>query len=264
MVKVAVMMPAYNAAQYIEDALASLLRQRDAAHFDIIVVNDGSTDGTGDIVRRLAAQAPEIRLIETANQRISRARNVALDALADDTDLVTTLDADDLSPAGRFARDIAHFARDPQLELHYGFMTAFRGAVEDFAPAPGTRSATSRGVHLGLMLARLSLVRRVGPFDVSCVQAEDLDYIMRMTELGPRMLLGDDVCYYYRRHPSNISGDGREGRKWLAHAMLKSAHRRRKNPALVTPKGLFDAGSFTDDDKAWWFEDSPPASNRAS
>lgn len=57
--KLAVVMAAYNSAPHIGDALASLLRQRDAVDLDIIVVNDGSTDGTGDIVHRVAANSPK-------------------------------------------------------------------------------------------------------------------------------------------------------------------------------------------------------------
>ena len=80
--KIAVMMAAYNAERYIEDAFASLLRQRSAANLDIVVVNDGSTDGTPLIVKRIAAEAPQVRLIETPNQGVTRTRNVLLAAIA--------------------------------------------------------------------------------------------------------------------------------------------------------------------------------------
>lgn len=254
--KVAVMMPAYNAAPHIESALASLLQQRDDADLDIIVVDDGSTDGTGDVVRRLAAEAPQIRLIETPNGGVAKARNVALSAIMTDTDLVTSLDADDLSPRGRFARDVGLFERDPALEVIYGTMIAFRGQIADLAPRDDVSSVRIRGVQLGLMLMRADLMRRVGPFDTAFGQAEDIDYIMRTAELGPKMLLSDEISYYYRRHAGNISADGRESRRWLAFAALKSAKRRRADPSLAFPRGFFDPGNFAVEDKDWWFEDT--------
>src|SRR5262249_38831469 len=104
--KIAVLMPAFNAEATIASALKSILRQRDAGDLDIIVVEDGSTGATADVVTALAATAPEIRLIRIAHGGISKARNAALNAIAADTDLVGFLDADDLSPEGRLARDI--------------------------------------------------------------------------------------------------------------------------------------------------------------
>lgn len=239
--KIAVMMAAYNAERHIESALASLLRQRSDAALDIIVVNDGSTDGTGQIVRRLAQQAPEIRLIETANQGITRTRNVLLDALADDTDLVTTLDSDDISPPGRFAREVAPFRDDPALEMLYGFMLVFRGQGDD--PMAGDfdgRTATLRSIHLGAMLARLSLIRKVGRFDERFIQAEDTDFLFRTLETSPRLLLSDEVSYCYRRHDTNISADPAIVRREFARALAAAARRRREGNVSAIPENFFD------------------------
>src|SRR5687768_1795714 len=169
--KIGVMMTAYNAAPYIRQALESIVRQRsENIAFDIVVVNDGSTDLTGDVVR--AVDAPEIRLIETANQGVTRARNVALENMADDIDLFTSLDADDLSPEGRFERDVRHFAADPALDLLYGYATLFRDVSEDGRrPAPGARTQTVRGITLGSGLFRYDFLCRVGPFDPALEQA---------------------------------------------------------------------------------------------
>ncbi|RYE11369.1 MAG: glycosyltransferase family 2 protein [Hyphomicrobiales bacterium] len=253
--KVAVMMAAYNAAATLDYSLGSLLRQRGDAKLDIIVVNDGSTDGTGDVVRRIAAEAPEIRLIETPNQGITRTRNMLLDALAPDTDLVTTLDSDDLSPAGRFARDIRWFAEDPDLDMHYGYMQVFRGAIgDDLAPVASALTARVRGIHLGTLLARLPLVQRIGKFDDAFAQAEDTDYIFRALELSPNVKLVDDLCYFYRRHNGNISRDTATARRDFARATLMSIRRRRATNAPGVPAGFFD-GSETLGGIDWWHGD---------
>jgi len=247
MVKLAVMMAAYNAAPYVGDALASLLRQRDAARLDIIVVNDGSTDGTGEIVRALALHAPEIRLIDTRNGGVTRARNVALAALADDTDLVTFLDADDLSPAGRLARDLERFRRDPRLQVLYGTTRLFRQTGEDrFAPDPGGPSMDVRGVQLAAGLYACRLIREVGWFDTSFQQAEDMDFMLRMFELAPRHEVTEEICLYYRRHATNITREAETLRRDFSRALLKSMQRRRQHGGAPPPPGLFDAKSFAE------------------
>lgn len=245
--KVAVMMAAYNAERHIESCLASLLRQRNDAQLDIIVVNDGSTDGTQAIVSRLAADAPEIRLINTPNQGITRTRNVLLDALSLDTDLVTTMDSDDVSPPGRFARETRFFADDPALEMHYGFLLVFRGQGDDpLAPDFEGNTAQVRTIHLGAMLARLSLMQKTGRFDESFIQAEDTDYLFRALETSPKLKVSDDISYYYRRHETNISSDPSVVRREFARALAKAAKRRRSGNVATVPPNFFDHRLQTD------------------
>jgi glycosyltransferase involved in cell wall biosynthesis len=235
------MMAAYNAERYIGDALASLLRQRDDANLDIIVVNDGSTDGTAEIVRRIAAEAPEVRLIETPNQGVTRTRNVLLRALAPDTNLVTTLDADDLSPAGRFVRDLRAFHADPSLELQYGAAQLFRNTGEDrLAPNPSEPVVDVRGVILAAGLYGYALVGKVGLFDESFAQAEDMDFLLRLFEQQPRYQITDNVSMYYRRHPGNMTRDAATLQRGFARALMYSVRRRKQFGTPSLPKGIFD------------------------
>jgi glycosyltransferase involved in cell wall biosynthesis len=242
-VKIGVMMAAYNAAPYIGYALQSILRQRTAdIAFDIVVVNDGSTDGTGDIVRSIGA--PEIRLIETPNQGVTRARNVALDHMADDIDLFTSLDADDLSPAGRFERDVKHFVHDPGLDFTYGYCELFREQSEgDLAPAPGAKTQVVRGVTIGSGLFRYPFVSAVGRFNAALDQAEDLDFLLRMFELHPRFELLDDICLYVRRHSGNMTRNVDVMNKQRARALALFGMRRRKSDVSLPPD-LFDLGAL--------------------
>lgn len=250
--KLAVMMAAYNAAPFIEDALASLLRQRDAAQLDIIVVNDGSTDGTGDIVRRIAGEAAEVRLIETANAGVAAARNRALEAVAPGTDLVTSLDADDLSPPGRFARDIRHFATDPALDFHYGRTRMFKDIADDgLEPDLSSgRYVDYRGVQLGAALMRVSLARAIGPFDERLVQGEDTDYLFRMFQLRPTIKLDDAVCVYYRRHATNITHQIEISGSFYRRVILEHARRQRAGGAPVPP-GFFEGRGIIEG-LDWW------------
>ena len=92
--KVSVIMPAFNTEKYIERSVKSVLSQTHG-NLELLVVDDGSTDRTGNILRRLAREDARVRVIRTENHGPAEARNTALAQIAEDTDYVTFLDADD-------------------------------------------------------------------------------------------------------------------------------------------------------------------------
>ena len=92
--RLAVIMPAYNAGQYIEKAVRSILGQS-YPDLRLIVVDDGSVDDTGEILRRIGTEDPRLRPIHIANGGPARARNRGLDAVEPGTEYVMFADADD-------------------------------------------------------------------------------------------------------------------------------------------------------------------------
>ncbi|ABC91965.1 probable glycosyltransferase protein [Rhizobium etli CFN 42] len=90
---VAVVIPAYNASDYIAQTLQSVIDQTHEA-LEIIVVNDGSTDETASICRRFAAVDARIQLLSTENRGVAAARNAGIEASK--ADYIAFLDADDL------------------------------------------------------------------------------------------------------------------------------------------------------------------------
>ena len=92
--RAAILMPAYNAAAYVENTVRSILRQS----FDdllLIAVDDGSTDETPAILARLAAEDPRVRVLTAENGGPAKARNLALDAVPEGTEYLMFSDADD-------------------------------------------------------------------------------------------------------------------------------------------------------------------------
>ena len=241
--KIGVLMAAYNAAPFIRQALLSVLRQRsDAIAVDVVVIDDGSTDGTADIVRALGA--PEIRLVSTPNQGVTRARNVALEHLAADVDLYTWLDSDDLVPGGRFARDVGHFD-DPRIQFVYGYMSLFDlPAASGLEPSVDARRIDVRGVSLSAGLYRRHLAEGIGAFDTSLAMAEDTDWLLRLFESTSHYVLIDDVCVYYRRHDANMTSDRETVRRTFMRAIAKSVMRRRRNGGAQLPQGIFEASAM--------------------
>ncbi|WP_107991936.1 glycosyltransferase family 2 protein [Breoghania corrubedonensis] len=232
-------MPAYNAQDTIASALKSLLRQRDAATLEILVTDDGSSDATAEIVRGLAGKAAEIRLQERPHAGISSARNACLEAMAPDTDFVAFLDADDLSPEGRFQRDLTKFARTPELDMIYCATRFFE--VEDslaLAPSPEGRILDGRPIQLGAGLYRAALIRSTGVFDESLRQAEDTEYLIRMFERPIAYAFDNDIGVCYRRNHGSVTDNVTEARREMTRAMLRAGNRRRKIGAAPLPKGF--------------------------
>lgn len=245
--KLAVMMAAYNAQAHIEAALRSLVKQQGVSKLDVIVIDDGSTDDTAAVVARLAKIYPQIRLISTVNQGVAGARNEALKALHNDTDLVSFLDADDLVPPGRFARDMAFFREDPQLDMTFGVTTMFREAnADDTGPAADSETASGRGVQLASGTYRATSLRAVGMFDLSFRQAEDMDFLLRFFERSPHYRVHEETCIYYRRHDGNVTRDRDQLRRDFSRALLLSIRRRRAGNLPSYPADLFDAKNFAE------------------
>ena len=239
--KLSVIVPAYNRERYVVSALRSLLRQRDAADLDIIVIDDGSTDGTAEAVRAIMDETSCIRLFQQANGGVTKARNAGLRQLLPETELVSFLDSDDISPAGRFKADLACFETDPGLELSYSRMTLV-DLIDDETLEPATEShcVTVRGIHLSAGIFARQFVERIGSFDEDFNQAEDTDYLLRAFESSPRYTMPDTVALYYRRHPGNMTREADVPLREFMRAILKSMKRRKADPSLRPIEGIFD------------------------
>ncbi|OHV22277.1 glycosyltransferase family 2 protein [Rhizobium sp. RMa-01] len=92
-IEVAVVIPAYNASPYLAQTLQSVVDQSHKA-LEIIIVDDGSTDGTASICRRFTAGDPRIKLLSTVNRGVAAARNIGIEAST--SGYIAFLDADDL------------------------------------------------------------------------------------------------------------------------------------------------------------------------
>jgi glycosyltransferase involved in cell wall biosynthesis len=228
-VKVSVIIPVYNRERFIRPAILSLLRQRDEADLDIIVVDDGSTDGTSAVVSELAGAAPNIRMVYQAQSGIAQARNTGLDHIHPEAELVAFLDSDDISVKGRFAAELPLFREDPDLALTYSMMT-LSDSIDDrsLSLSPNARACTLRGINLGTAIFRRTALAAVGRFDDELKQSEDFDYLLRFFELPLKYRLLDHVSLLYRRHAQNITGNRNETRRYFSLALLRSIQRRRR------------------------------------
>lgn len=131
-VTISVIVPAYNVEQYVAAALESLFGQSVPFH-DVIVVNDGSTDGTGAIIEQFRRR-PGMRIVHVDNGGQGRARNLALSLATGD--YVYFFDADDLLDAGFVAAMQARLRGRPEVDIVYFSGSSFvdPGCNADFLP----------------------------------------------------------------------------------------------------------------------------------
>lgn len=121
MPEVSIVMPAFNAEDYIGEAIASVLAQS-IAGWELIVVDDGSTDRTGVIVQSFDDR--RITLLRQSNRGVSAARNAALDHARGE--FVTFLDADDLLPSDALATRAAYLRGNVRVDIANGAVAVTR------------------------------------------------------------------------------------------------------------------------------------------
>ena len=120
MVKLYVIIPVYNAINFLCEAVDSVLKQP-YKDIDIVLVNDGSTDSSGALCDALAAENSRISVIHQANAGVSSARNAGIESVlerAGDTDYIAFLDADDLWFPNSISDDICSLVEETQSGLY--------------------------------------------------------------------------------------------------------------------------------------------------
>jgi glycosyltransferase involved in cell wall biosynthesis len=198
--RISCVVPVHNAEPYLVEALDSVLSQG-WPDIEVIVVNDGSTDGSPKILERYR---DAVTRIDQEQAGISAARNSGLRHASGD--LIAFQDADDIWPPGRLAAMAGALRDDPTADVAAG-----RVEIIDERPAGRESRKKLETVHR-LMLVQSLLIRRsvfdrIGPFNDQLRAAEDIEFIMRARARSISFNLVDVVSLRYRLHAGNISGD---------------------------------------------------------
>ena len=217
--------PVFNGEAFLGEALASVFAQT-LLPAEVIVVDDGSTDGTRDVVDRFGER---IRYVYQDNKGPAAARNKGI-ALATGS-LLAFLDADDLWLPQKLARQVRRFAERGDLQVS---VTQVRNFWIEELRAEANAMLDHRLAAVALpgyvpqtMLARREVFARVGPFDERLRIGEDTDWFLRATDLGIVMELIPEVLVRRRLHHTNLTRSGGELRSNLTDAVWRSLQRRR-------------------------------------
>lgn len=205
-----VVMPLFDAAEWVGEAIESVLDNADRL-LEVLVVDDGSTDGGGEIAR---AFGPPVRVIEQDNRGPAAARNVAIQQARGD--VVGFLDADDIWTAG---------VPDPRIELiASGGADLVVGLVQPVTVGLQPWADPKPGVLAGAVVARRSVFSEHGMLDEERIHGEDVDWMQRMREAGVRGAQVQVVTSLYRRREGSLTqdrGSNRQAMTQLIHDSLK-------------------------------------------
>lgn len=206
---VSVVIPAYNAAEYLPEALESVLAQNGDG-VEIIVVDDGSTDATPQVI---SSYGQSLRCVRQLNQGVAVARNRGIEASRGA--MVAFLDADDTWLPGKLLRQFSTLRAKPDSRVCH---SAFRAVSAEGLPRAVTRYYGSGSIVHDLLLrgnvvgtpstvmADRELLVRAGGFDPALSLCADWDLWIRLAWLTSFCYV-DEPLVHYRQHEQNMSHD---------------------------------------------------------
>ena len=222
MPSITIVVPAHNAGLYIVETLRSVVRQTYLG-WDLVVVDDGSTDNTAALARSVAPQAT---VLNGARGGVSRARNTGLSF--SDTEYVLFLDADDVLEPDALERLRSGSNTCDDAVASFG---SFCKILPDGSPYPGQpdpgiaryptgdvlrpmlkQNFLANGGHV---LVKAEVARRIGGFDPSLRLSEDWEFWCRLALEGPFVFIAGAPVMSLRVHTSSSSGA--LSREWMNH-----------------------------------------------
>lgn len=214
---VSIVIPAYNQAHFLPQTLDSVLHQT-YPHFEVIIVDDGSTDETSKICNAFSQQDSRIHIIQQPNQGPSAARNHGIREAKGK--YICFLDADDLMDPKRVELQLAEFEKNSAVDVVYTAVHLINDQGESLGTLRGIDHETEdflaymlfRNLIPGpsIMAKREPLIRY--PFNEHLKHAEDYELMLRLAHHCKFKYL-DLPLTFYRRHQKNLSNSLKEHRQ---------------------------------------------------
>ena len=258
--QISVIMPVYNAERYVAEAVESILAQT-FTDFEFLIIDDGSTDGSLEILQKYADEDPRIRLKSRPNTGYVVALN---EMLADARgEFIARMDADDISVPFRFESQVAFMQREPSV-------CAIGSGVELIDPnglklttmqlppthreidAHNLQGRSSAICHPSTLIRR-SAIAAIGGYAPTYYCAEDVDLFLRLAEVGLLANL-NDMLLQYRQHVESIGYSKRNEQLHAAWRAACDAYTRRQLQNTPPEPDIAEATKLNDHREkwAWW------------
>lgn len=209
--KVSVLLPCHNSEAFIEDALQSVLNQT-LENIEVIVVDDGSTDRSPEIIAKIAKDDPRVIVLTQNNGGIVSALNAGLSLCS--SEYIARMDADDISLPNRLKVQSDYLDENPGVAIVGAYTSS------DWENIHNTNEVTTGGRHKEtdlttyppkiavamhpVIMVRRSVLEAIGGYHADYKHAEDYDLFIRVSDHGKVENI-EQVLLYYRRHEGAIS-----------------------------------------------------------
>lgn len=210
---ISVLMTVYNGERWLAEAIQSVLNQTYTA-FEFLIVDDGSTDATPDILKRAAARDDRIRLFTHANMGVSRSVNRVLPHARNEW--IARFDADDLMLPDRLERQMAFLRENPDVAVTSSFATyidAKGNPVGHYTNPLTSREEVNAWLESGRVIhfiqsgaiVRKDVIEKVGGYRPEFNVTEDTDLWNRIAEAGYPVLVQPEILMQVRVHERSLT-----------------------------------------------------------
>jgi glycosyltransferase involved in cell wall biosynthesis len=209
--KVSIVIPAYNAAKELPETIETVLQQS-FQDFELLIINDGSTDETESIGEQYSQQDQRIKLLSQHNQGVSSARNYGIQESVGE--YIAFLDSDDLWKSSKLAAHVQHLDLYPELGLSFARVEFMKDDGCLTGQCSNLRLKNIKNEHLyqeNLMctpsnaVIRRTTLEQVGGFDECLSGMADLELFFRICWYGWKVEGLNQVLVYYRTSTNGMS-----------------------------------------------------------
>lgn len=223
---ISVILPVYNGENFIAQAVNSVLSQEHEA-LELIVINDGSTDHTEQILKQFEGK---ITCINQENSGPSKARNAGVEAAKGE--YIGFIDADDIWVPGNLDVHLKQFDNFNTLDISVGLTSKIEFESPEEIKLKSARQKAALHLVLGASLMKKSVFDQVGLFDEELILGQDTDWFLRAREKNKMIAVSRDLVLFYRKHPGNRTND-RVKAKFYLFKVLKKAKDRKTDSQLA-------------------------------
>lgn len=202
-----IIIPIYNGEAFIAQAIASILKQS-VKNVRIIVVNDGSSDRSLQIVSTLASTHHNIKIVDLPHQGVSATLNEALNHVT--AQWLAFLDCDDLWHPEKLAKQLAYLIENPAVDLCFTQLTEFDDSKK-LSRTHVARTQTLNGISKITLLCRTGVFKKVGGFNEGTPMGDFIEWFGRCQIQGIAHVTLSEVLTYRRVHDCNMSRDASAG-----------------------------------------------------
>ncbi len=222
---VSVIMPVYNGEKYLEEAIHSVLCQS-YPNIELIIVDDGSSDGTHQVIKKFTKQYTNIYYIYQVNQGPASARNTGI--CHSQGEIISFLDADDVWATNKLACQLTYLHDNPDVEVVLGLTQFIQSLKISYSEDSSLISDTKYFLNLGSAIFKKSVFTKIGLLDVNLIYSEDIDFFNRIREASILILKHQDIVLKYRQHLSNMTKNQSINNLNILKVMKSSLDRRRR------------------------------------